>query len=216
MRLLVGILVVVSATHLLAQLIDHGPLCDITQILLMPALAAVLWKATTAPRGRLLTLVLWALAFSWLGDTAPRFVPDGASFLAMVGAFLIAQLLYAVAFWPYRSRSLLVRPLLVLPYAVAGVLIVVLCAAQAGPLLPAIAVYAAAIMAMAVLATGLGRLAGLGGAVFVLSDSLIALDAFDVLTLPAHGFWVMSTYMLAQLLLVAAVRARAESAPSAL
>ena len=64
---------------------------------------------------------------------------------------------------------------------------------------------------MALLATGLGRAAGVGGAVFVVSDSLIALDAFGTLTLPAHSVWVMATYLTAQLLLVLAVRETASS-----
>jgi hypothetical protein len=58
---------------------------------------------------------------------------------------------------------------------------------------------------MAVLATGLGWVAGIGGALFFLSDSFIALRAFADVTLPAHGFWVMLTYILGQTLLVLAV-----------
>ena len=52
---------------------------------------------------------------------------------------------------------------------------------------------------------GLGVRGGIGGAVFVVSDSLIALNTFDVLTLPAHEVWVMATYVAAQVLLVLGV-----------
>ena len=45
----------------------------------------------------------------------------------------------------------------------------------------------------------------------MVSDSLIALDAFGTLTLPAHSVWVMATYLTAQLLLVLAVRETASS-----
>ncbi|WP_200716829.1 lysoplasmalogenase [Brachybacterium sp. SW0106-09] len=93
----------------------------------------------------------------------------------------------------------------VLPYLGAAALIVGLCTPSAGVLLPALVVYAAAICAMAVLATGLGVRGGIGGAVFVVSDSLIALNTFDVLTLPAHEVWVMATYVAAQVLLVLGV-----------
>lgn len=68
---------------------------------------------------------------------------------------------------------------------------------------------------MALLATGLGRLGAIGGAVFVVSDSLIALDSFGVLTLPAHNVWVMATYLVAQVLVVFAVRRAASGAPAA-
>lgn len=218
MRIALGILATVSALHLGAQLLGHVPTAGTTQVLLMPAAAAVLITGTRTPRshearhGRLVRLGLIALAFSWLGDTAPRFLSGDAAFLSMLGFFLVAQLVYAVAFWPYRHRSVLRRPLLLLPYLLAAGLIAALCAPQAGPLLPAVLVYAAAIVAMAVLATGLGRIAGIGAALFVLSDSLIALSSFEVLTLPGHGFWVMATYIGAQLMLVLAISSANRSA----
>nr|WP_281065163.1 lysoplasmalogenase [Brachybacterium sacelli] len=175
----------------------------------MPALAAVLWTSTSSPRGPLVRLALGALGLSWLGDSAPRLAPESLSFLVMVAFFLGAQVVYALAFWPYRHRCLLTRPVLATPYLLAAAAIVLVCAPSAGVLLPAIAVYSAAIVMMAVLASGLGRLGTVGGAVFVVSDSLIALDVFGVLTLPAQGFWVMITYLLAQLLLMLAVRGAA-------
>ena len=215
MRIALGILAAVSAVHLGAQLLDHAPTVDATQVMLMPAAAAVLVSGIRAPRGRLVRLGLVALAFSWLGDTAPRLVDGDAAFLAMVGFFLVAQLVYAVAFWPYRHRSVLRRPRLLAPYLLAAVVIAGLCAPGAGALLPAVLVYATAIVAMAVLATGLGRLAAIGAAVFVLSDSLIALSSFGVLTLPGQGFWVMATYIAAQLMLVLAIRKAAAPSTSA-
>lgn len=154
-------------------------------------------------------LTLLALGFSWLGDTIPRFVGGETGFLGMLGSFLCAQVIFVIAFWPWRSRSLLARPRAAAPYLLVAVAVVVLTAPGAGALLPAVLVYATVLCAMAVLATGLGRTAGIGGAVFVVSDSLIALDAFGVLTLPAHSVWVMATYLTAQLMLVLAVRAAA-------
>lgn len=206
------VLVAVWAVHLAAQLGGVAVLAGFTQVLVMPALAAVLWTSTSSPRGSLVRLALAALALSWFGDSVPRLVPEHLSFLVMVVFFLGAQVVYACAFWPYRRRSLLARPVRAAPYLVAAAAIVLVCAPSAGVLLPAIAVYSAAIATMAVLATGLGRIGAAGGAVFVVSDSLIALDAFDVVTLPVQGFWVMSTYLLAQLLLMIAVR-RADGEP---
>lgn len=206
MRAVLVALALVSMVHLAAQGLHLDLLAGTTQLLLMPLLAAALLAGTTAPRGRLVQLALVALGCSWLGDTIPRFVGGQAGFLGMLGSFLVAQLVYALAFWPARRRSLLARPMLVLPYLAVAVGIIVLCAPAAGPLLPAVVVYAAAICAMAVLASGLGRLAGIGGAVFVLSDVLIAVNAFGVLMLPGHSVWVMLTYIAAQVMLVLAVR----------
>jgi len=100
-----------------------------------------------------------------------------------------------------------VRRAAVIPYLGAAAVIVWLCAPSAGALLPALVVYAAAICTMAVLATGLGPRGGVGGALFVVSDGLIALDTFDALALPAHAVWVMATYVAAQVLLVLGVLA---------
>lgn len=214
MRSALGLLLVVSALHLAGQLAGSSTLADTTQVLLMPTVAGVLWTSTESPRGRLVRLALLALFLSWLGDSAPRLTGGDTSFLLMVGFFLLAQLVYVVALWPYRRTSLLRRPLAVLPYVLAGLVVIVLCAPQAGVLLPAVAVYAAAIMVMAVLATGLGPLAGVGAVVFVVSDALIALQAFGVLALPDHDVWVMSTYIAAQTMLILAIRRRARQDPA--
>jgi uncharacterized membrane protein YhhN len=210
MPIALAALAVVTAVHLVAQLIaPEGVVADATQVLLMPALAGALVVGTRTPRPRLVRLVLVALFFSWLGDTLPRFASEDVGFLVMVGCFLLAQVAYVVAFWPTRRESVLSRPLLVAPYVVALLVLVVLCREGAGALLAPVVLYGIALAAMAVLATGLGRVAGIGGAVFLVSDSLIALGAFADLDLPAHSFWVMLTYVVGQALLVAAVRARA-------
>ena len=52
----------------------------------------------------------------------------------------------------------------------------------------------------------------MGGAFFLVSDGLIAIDAFSDLDLPAHDVSVMATYVVAQLLLVLGVIRRDASA----
>lgn len=200
--------VAVTLVHLVAQVVapDSG-LADVTQVLLMPALAAVLFAGARRPHARLVRLASVALLFSWLGDTVPRFVEGDTGFLAMVAFFLVAQVVYAVAFWPWRDRSVLRRPLLLAPYVVGVLVLVVWVALDAGPMAVAVVVYGFAIAAMAVLATGLGPVAALGGVVFMVSDSMIALRAFVGLDIPLGGFWVMLTYVAAQALLVHAVLA---------
>ena len=113
MRTSGAVLALVTAVHLVAQLLDpEGPVADATQPLLMPALAAVLLTGTSVPRSRLVRITLLALFFSWLGDTLPRLASGDAGFLVMVGCFLLAQVAYVVAFWPLRGQSLLARPVL--------------------------------------------------------------------------------------------------------
>ena len=142
-------------------------------------------------------------------------MPSGEGwFLAGLGAFLVAQLTYAVAFWPSRADSVLARPLLTLPYLAVLVGLLAALWGDLGDLRVPVTVYAVVIVSMAVLATGVGRLVGIGAGLFVASDALIALDTVaGLVRLPAHGFWVMVTYLAAQLLIAAgvasAVRAQA-------
>lgn len=207
-RAALGLFVIVATTHLVGQLAGPGALTSATQVLLMPLLAAALWFATTLPRPRLVRLALVALGFSWLGDTAPRLASGDAAFLLMVGFFLVAQVVYVLAFWPWRRRSVAGRHrALLLPYAVAVALLVLACAPHAGPLLVPVLVYGLLLGTMAVLSTGVNALTAAGGALFLVSDGLIALDAFAPWwDLPLDGFWVMLTYVLAQLLIVLGVR----------
>lgn len=202
---------VLAVGHLAAQLAGATRLADITQWLLMPALAGALLTLTARPRPRLMVLTLVALGCSWVGDTAPDLTDGDAAFLVMVGAFLLAQLAYIAAFWPDRRRSvLLVRRPLLTAFVLAVAALVWACAPHAGPLLVPVLVYGLCLGAMAVLATGVHPLASAGGGLFLVSDGLIALDAFAPgYHLAHHGFWVMLTYVLAQALLVLGVLRRA-------
>lgn len=208
----------VSVLHLLAQAAGRSAFAATTQVLLMPTLAVFL-LLSTRERSRLVDLARWALLFSWLGDTVPRFLRDDAGFGPMLGCFLLAQVCYIRAFWPARGSSLLHRRRgWLTPYVVALLALLATCAPAAGGLAPAVVVYGCCLATMAVLASGLNPLAWAGGAVFMASDSLIALDAFDVWTQPGHDLWVMGSYCVAQLLLVLGVlraQAPAESGEAA-
>lgn len=197
----------VTAVHLGAQLADAGDVANVTQWFLMPLLAALVWLAAGPARPtRLVRLVVVALGLSWLGDTAPDVVGDDLSFVTMLGFFLLAHVAYLVAFWPLRRAGVLGRrPSLVVPYAVVLVALVAVCVPGADELAVPVAVYGATLTAMAVLAT-FDRLAAVGGVAFIVSDSLIALNAFvDAFAVPGYGFWVMFTYVGAQFLLVLGV-----------
>jgi uncharacterized membrane protein YhhN len=192
--------VVASVVDLVAEL-AHWPLVALIALALcMPALLGFLLVARTT-RDRLTRLVGIALVFSWCGDVF------GASVLIKIAFFLVAQLCYAGAFWPYRSRSVLRRrPPLAVLYGLVVLIIIVVVAPPAGVLAPAVIIYAATIGTMAVLATGLDRLTAIGAAVFIVSDTIIALTTFVVPgRIPADQFLIMTTYLTAQLLIVLGV-----------
>ena len=208
-------LALVTVVHLVAQLTGPSALADGTQVLLMPLLAAALWLETTSPRSRLVTLTLVALGLSWLGDSAPQLASGDAAFLVLVGFFLLAQVTYIAAFLPYRARSVLhVRRPLLLLYVAAVAALVAACAPGAGGMLVPVLVYGACLGTMAVLATGVNLPTAVGGATFLVSDGLIALDAFaSGFDLPGQDFWVMATYISAQVLIASGVLLEDRRAP---
>ncbi|WP_206064989.1 lysoplasmalogenase [Nocardioides sp. JQ2195] len=198
---------VVTGVHLGAQWMGVDRIADPTQPLLMALLAAALWFATEAPRTTLVRLTLVALGLSWLGDTAPRFASGDTAFLLMIGFFLLAQVAYVRAFLPYAARSVLhVGRIALAPYVVAVAVLVALCAPGAGALLVPVLVYGLVLGTMAVLATGVNPLVWAGGAMFLVSDGLIALGAFSDVEIAHDSFWVMLTYVVAQVLIVLGVQ----------
>jgi uncharacterized membrane protein YhhN len=198
---------VVAVTDLVAELAHWNVVSLVALALAMPMLLGFL--LTARPRDRLTTLVAIGLVFSWCGDVF------GYAILIKIAFFLIAQLCYAGAFWPYRARSVLRRrPSLAALYGVAVVAIVVVVAPAAGVLAPAVTIYGATIGTMAVLATGISRLAAVGAAIFVVSDTIIAVTTFVIPgRLGIDSFLIMTTYLVAQgLIVLGVVRAPAPMA----
>lgn len=175
----------------------------LTQVCLAPVLLLLLWRATA---GRPSTAGRWtmaALTFCFVGDLLPGLVPSAVSFVAMVGAFLVAQVCFIAAFLPWR-RAALGRRAVVVAYGVAFVALVALVAPHAGALLGPVLLYGVCLTTMAVLSGGLGRLGVLGGALFFVSDALIAVTTFTG-RVPGADVVIMATYAAALALLVAAV-----------
>ncbi|MFF4228552.1 lysoplasmalogenase [Streptomyces sp. NPDC001820] len=165
--------------------------------LLMPLLTA--YAATRgAPRP-----LLAALLFGWGGDVFLLSSADWA-FLVGMGSFAAGHVCYLLLF--RRTRT---SPLVAGFYAIALVGAVALL----WPDLPAdlripVAGYSVLLTAMACRASGLGLVAGAGGALFLLSDMLIATGVAEWPQLPAPDFWIMLTYCAGQLLLATGVLAR--------
>lgn len=196
------LLALATAVHLSMQLAAPESLfADATQMLLMPLLGGLISTLARRPRSRTTKLILAALLFSWVGDALPRFMSGDPAFLAMVAGFLVAQLFYVAALARCWKTSILARPWKVLPYGVAFAALLVLCAPGAGSLLVPVSIYGLALASMAVLSTGTGWLGGAGGAIFFLSDALIALRSFADVQIWGMGFWIMLTYVVGQALL---------------
>ncbi|MFE1907879.1 lysoplasmalogenase [Streptomyces gardneri] len=185
----------------LAAAVDLGSLLagaelghQLAKPLLMPLLAA--YAVTRgAPK-----LLIAALLLGWGGDVFLLSDADWA-FLVGMGSFAAGHVCYLLLFGRRRTS-----PLLGAGYAVALLTTIALL----WPDLPAelripVAGYSLLLTAMAYRASALGLLAGLGGALFLLSDTLIATGVAEWPQLPAPDFWVMLTYIAAQYLLTAGV-----------
>ncbi|MET9389458.1 lysoplasmalogenase [Streptomyces sp. NPDC006624] len=198
-RLLLAAFALAAAVDLvcLAAGFDAGH--TVAKPLLMPLLA--LWAAVRrAPRP-----LVAALLFGWGGDVL---LLSGAepAFLAGMACFAAGHVCYLVLFSAYGSRFAVPRAragLLALGYAAALVTTVALL----WPDLPAdlrvpVAGYSLLLTAMAYgAALRLGLYTGIGGALFLLSDTLIATGVAAWPQPPRPDFWIMLTYLAAQALL---------------
>ena len=190
-RWFAGAFAVVALVHLGAQLAGGGIVADATQVLLMPLLAGravvrdiVATRPARHPRARRPGPVVARRQRPQAGRAGTP------SFLVMVGFFLLAQVAYIAAFLPYRDRSVLhVHRVRLLGYLAAVVALVARVRrwgrrdAGAGA-----ASTAGAWARWPCSSTGVNRLTAVGGALFLVSDGLIALDAFvDGFGLPRAG-----------------------------
>ncbi|WP_409240172.1 lysoplasmalogenase [Streptomyces sp. PA5.6] len=199
-RTVLGAFGVAALGDLLALLADFGPGHAVCKPLLMPLLAA--YVALRNGPG----LLIAALLFGWGGDTFLLFDAEPA-FLAGMGSFAAGHVCYLVLFTRYGVRASRARGAgLVAAYAVALIGTVALL----WPDLPAdmrgpVAGYSLLLTAMAFGATTLGPAAAAGGALFLLSDTLIATGVADWPQLPRPDFAIMLTYIAAQFLLAQGV-----------
>lgn len=209
-RLLVGAFAVVLAVDLGALLVGSHAGHMVAKPLLMPLLAGYA-AVRGAPR-----LLLAALLFGWGGDVFLLSDADWA-FLVGMGSFAVGHVCYLTLF--ARSGRAGGRRASVLLGAVYGVALVGLVAAL-WPDLPAdlrvpVAGYSLLLTAMAWRSGWLGPVAGAGGALFLLSDTLIATGVADWPQLPAPDFWIMLTYAVGQCLLaVGILRTSSAAGPS--
>lgn len=170
------------------------------QALLMPTLALVARRVLTG-RGRRWALI--ALFFSFCGDLVPRFVPVEHELLVLIGAFALAQVAWMIALRP--GLNVTARRAAMIAGPPAAFLALILKPA-AGELAPAVIIYAALLVTMTIHAACWGWRGALGGALFLLSDSLIAVTAFHPdLESRAASVIIMATYVSAQGFLVDAM-----------
>jgi uncharacterized membrane protein YhhN len=173
-------------------------------------LTTVLILARARPRGHDVPLVrrfvLAGLVLSLVGDIALMWPAQG--FLPGLVAFLLAHLCYIAAFT--RGARFAARPLALVFYAVVAAAVLWqlwphVSAGLRGPVLAYVVALAAMASQAAVVwlaARGSAeqaraRVLALGGALFLCSDALLAINKFAS-PLPAASLWILATYWSAQ------------------
>jgi uncharacterized membrane protein YhhN len=157
--------------------------------------------------------------FSLFGDVFLMFTRNEPNFFILgLGSFLISQIGYIFLFWQLNKAEGLqplfkTKPFWLLLYIVYGGVIYVLLFPRLDLVLKiAVFVYMSALLGMSAMAlnrkgvqpTVSFNLVFAGSLLFMVSDTLIALNKFYT-PIPADRFWVMSTYMAAQLLIVTGI-----------
>lgn len=147
--------------------------------------------------------IVAGLGLSLLGDICLMF-PGERWFVAGLVSFLLAHLAYIAGFVT-RWQAGWMAILWLIGYVVAGVVMSRLILPHTGRLRGPVAVYVLTILTMAWLGAGVSAMAGVGAALFVVSDGLLAYDRF-VRPLPHARLFVLTTYWLAQWLIALSVR----------
>lgn len=161
-------------------------------------------------------VVLLAVIFSCAGDTLLMFQgKDGNFFMFGLGAFLVAHVFYMLAYRQHQSTDTsnelqgLQKIRYAFPILLSGTGLVVVLYSRLGGMKIPVLIYAVVLTAMVLAALfRFGKTSSssfalvFGGAIlFMISDSLIAINKF-LEPLPMAGVWIMITYIVAQYLIV--------------
>jgi sterol desaturase/sphingolipid hydroxylase (fatty acid hydroxylase superfamily)/uncharacterized membrane protein YhhN len=170
-----------------------------------------IYAYSTRAKGRFHALLLAALVFSLAGDVF--LMLPGNYFIPGLASFLVAHIFYIALFrqgqvW-FPSKRALVGVL-----AVGAVMYSIIWGGLNDPVLKiAVAAYVTVISLMAAQAMGRATTTGdaaarwvaLGACVFMVSDSLIAINKF-VTPVALSSLWILATYYCAQMLILHNVR----------
>lgn len=201
---------ILSILELSGRLLHLQEITWITKPLLIPAL--MLYFINSTPKTPLNSYILAALFFSFLGDTLLMLVPRSEYFfMAGLASFLLAHLIYIIVnmsaitegergFKPQWQDLI---------FVIYGLAIFSLINNDLGSMYIPVVIYTVVICLMAITARKRWKktddqsfkLVMAGAILFVISDSILAIDKFYK-PFEASGFLIMLSYLAAQFLLV--------------
>ena len=197
--------IISTAALFVALLADIRILYLASKPLLMVSLALYFVSASRGyPRWRLYVII--ALVFSWAGDV---FLISSDMFVAGLVSFLLAHIFYIIAYQKTGAANGELRPLDIMKFVLFGSVLMWVLYPQLGDMLIPVLAYALVLMTMGVWAhkrrgatsAASFMLVSTGTILFVISDSLIAINKFAI-KIPGEQLLVMSTYITAQYMIV--------------
>jgi len=179
--------------------------------LIIPLLIWLYLRFVRGHWNRFHSMIIIALIFSWIGDITLQLTQFQESFfLVGRGSFLITQLIYMVAFFitPGKNTLFFRKIYLLIPVALYGWGILWLLSAGLGDMKLPVTVYTVVILSMLLAAVNREKkvnrqsfLLVLAGAIlFVLSDSMIAINKFSQ-PFELARIAILSSYFTAQYLI---------------
>jgi len=210
-KLLIILYLFVLLVHVVCRALQWPLAADITKPLLMPLLITML--IIQVPNASKHILILFALLMSWFGDIALMFA-GSLSFMIGLAFFLAAHILYIT--WFFRSLSAVPSNAKTWQALLAVTLYAVILFRYLLPhlqdMLIPVLVYTIVIASMVIVALWLHQkfrnraawLMATGAILFVLSDSILAINKF-ALPFDMADALVMITYGIAQLLITLGV-----------
>jgi uncharacterized membrane protein YhhN len=194
-----------AAAVLIALLFEMHTLYVAAKPLLMITLLLYFLSASRGyPKWRVYVAV--ALVFSWAGDV---FLISSDMFIAGLVSFLVAHIFYIIAYQKTGAAIGTLKPLDIIKFVLFGGVLIWVLYPGLGDMLVPVLVYAMVLLTMGVWshkrrgATSMASftLVAAGAILFVISDSLIAVNRF-AFEVPTERILVMSTYIAAQYLIV--------------
>lgn len=202
-KLFTLIFVVVSSLDILGILLHNSLLQTIFKPMIILSLMVLYYFSAKVKNN----WYLLALAFSFLGDV---FLMDKNDlFLIGIAAFLITQIIYIkIILAQLKASNLSQKTIANIPFALYLFVLLFVLKDNLNEFLIPVIVYGFAISVFGMLAllnfivdkTKTARILFLGAVLFIISDSLIALDKFYE-EKPFYGFFIMITYIVAQYLI---------------
>lgn len=215
-RVFLYLFILVSAGEIISTLIDIPVVHLICKPAIMITLGLYYWASQKSIQQPITLSLMVAIVFSCAGDVLLMLQESNANyFMFGLAAFLIAHVFYIFTYkqHQYEESADELRGLqkirFALPIILSGTGLVTILYSRLGDLKIPVFVYAGVLTYMVMVAlfrfgkTTAGSFAMVfGGAIlFMISDSLIAINKF-LEPLPQAGFWIMTTYIGAQFLIV--------------